>query len=86
MAIERRTIVDQLEYPRAGGTQVRLALMLVDGDKEISSKWHRTYIPADMPAGVQMAAVAEHLEQMGEAPLSMADVAKVYEFHAFVTR
>jgi len=81
--IERKSIIDQLEYPRNGGTGVRIALLIVDGSVEINSRWHRTFIPAGLLASTQMGEVSAHLEQMGEAAISTEDVAKVCAFHAF---
>jgi hypothetical protein len=83
MAIERKSVVDQLEFPRAGGVQVRFALLIVDGDEEISSSWHRTYIPEGMDPALQIAAVNEHLAQMGAAQIDAADIARVAAFCAF---
>jgi hypothetical protein len=79
--LERKSVIDQLEAPRGGGTGVRIALLVVDGANEINCKYHRTFIPADGSAIFQMNEVAAHLADMGEAPLSDSDMAKTIDFH-----
>lgn len=44
MAIEKKTIIDQIEIDRAGRVNVRFGLLLVEDGAEISCKWHRTQI------------------------------------------
>lgn len=83
--LERKSIVDQIEITRECCLQIRLALLIVDGDQEISSKWHRTSIPADAPAnaaGVQMEAVNTHLDSMGEAPVGQPCLDKIAAAYA----
>jgi hypothetical protein len=70
--------------PRNGGTQVRLALLLVEGDTAISSRYHRTSIPAGLAAELQMAEVNSHLESMGEALVSDEDIQRIATFHETV--
>lgn len=83
--IVRMTIVESLEHPRTGGTNVKLALLMVEGLTVIGSpRWHRTFIPGDMEASVQMNEVADGLELMGEAQLSAEELDKIYRFHEFV--
>jgi hypothetical protein len=79
--IERKSIVDQIEIPSGGGVQVRIALMLVEDGKVLSSKWHRTLIPAEISAAEQLAYVNGHLSFMGEAQLSSMDMQRVGLFH-----
>jgi hypothetical protein len=79
--IERKSIVDQIEAPISGGVGIRVALQLVENGVVLSSKWHRTMIPADISPAEQLSYVNDHLEQMGEAKLSTADIQRVGLFH-----
>ncbi len=84
MAIERKSIVDQIEITRGNVLQVRIALLLVDTETgvEVSSKWHRTSVELDGSPVAQMAAVNVHLNQMGEALIAQGDIDKVKLYHA----
>lgn len=79
--ITRRSIVEQIEVPSAGGVQVRIALQLVEDGVVLNSKWHRTYIPVGISPAEQMAYVNEGLASMGEAAISSADIQRVGLFH-----
>lgn len=81
MSIERKTIVDTIEIAVNGAVGVRLALMLVEGDVVLSSKWHRTMIPQEISPAEQLAYVNDHLLQMGEAQLTSTDIQRVGLFH-----
>lgn len=59
--IEKRSIVDQIEITRSGAVQVRFALLLVEDDKEIDSKWHRTVVNPGIDVDLQMGAVNRDL-------------------------
>lgn len=83
MAIKRKTIIDQLEYNCNGTVSVRLALQLAEGDQVISSKWHRTVIPAGIPACLQMAEVNTHLHAMGEERLPNKEILRIEKFCEF---
>ena len=67
--IEKQTILDQIEITRDGTIQVRLALLVLEDDEEISSAWHRTSISPGADPVEQMAAVNVHLQQMNKAPI-----------------
>lgn len=82
MAIERKTVVDQVEVTRNGDLQIRIALLIVDGEKEIGSKWHRTMIPAGHQVDPQMALVNHHLALMGEETVKDEDIAKIKRIQA----
>lgn len=76
--IERKSQIDQTEINfRSGIVQVRIALMLVDGDEVLDTKWHRTSVATRELTEPQFAAVNEHLTQMGWPPVPEADIAKV---------
>lgn len=79
--IERKSIVDQIEIPLGGGVQVRIALQLVENGKVLSSKWHRTMIPAEISPAEQLSYVNDHLTEMGEAVLGSMDMQRVGLFH-----
>lgn len=79
--IERKSIVDQIEVPITGGVMVRLALQLVEDGVVLSSKFHRTIVPADISPAEQMTYVNEHLTKMGEAPVSSDEVQRIGMFH-----
>lgn len=81
MAIEKRTIVAQIEIPVWGGTQVLIHLQLVENGKILSYKNHRTYIPADISPAEQMAHVNDHLTQMGEAKVTSSEIQRIGMFH-----
>jgi len=82
MAIERKTVVDQIEITRDGSIGVRLGLLLVDGDKELSCKWHRTLIPLTVLPEDQLAYVNDHLIEMGEDTLTQEEIADVAAYHS----
>lgn len=79
--IERKSIIDTLEVPVGGGVGVRIALLLVEDGVTLSSKWHRTFIPAGTSPAEQLAYVNSHLAEMGETKLSSADIQRVGLFH-----
>lgn len=75
--IEKKTIIDQIEITRNGTVQVRLGLLLVEDGTEIDSKWHRTAFPPGHDVAAQIAAVNEHLVQMGKTEVSVEDSARI---------
>lgn len=82
MALEKVTIVDQIEIGSMGDVGVRLKLLIVeDGATVLSSRFHRTMIPADVPVAAQMELVNAHLAQMGEAPVDAADLERLEVYH-----
>jgi len=84
--LERKSMVEQIELPSSGGVQVKIALMIVEGDKVLSSSWHRTLVTHGGNAVTQMSYVQAHLSEMGEALLSQEDVARVVAAHAFAVQ
>lgn len=83
--IERKSVVEQVEVPLSGGVGVRIALLLVEDGKVLSSKWHRAMIPAEISPAEQLAYVNDHLAHMGEAQLTSADIQRVGLFHKLAT-
>jgi hypothetical protein len=45
MAIEKKTIIDQIEIARDGTVQIRFALLLLEDGVEVHSTWHRSSVP-----------------------------------------
>lgn len=76
--IEKKTILDQIEVTRPGDVQFRLALVLLEDGKEISSQWHRSVIPAEGGnADLQIAAVNAHLSAMGWPSIEASGRARI---------
>ena len=75
--ITKQTVVDQIEITRNGALQIRIALELVEDGAVLSNKWHRTAVEPGGDVGAQIAAVNEHLAQMGKQPVNAADIAKI---------
>jgi hypothetical protein len=73
MALTRKTVVDQIEIRRDGSTNIRFGLLILDGDEEIQTSWHRTSVPAGGNVDTQIAAVESHLETMGHPAIETAD-------------
>lgn len=87
--IERKTIVDRIEITREGAMQVRIGLLLVDGDKELGCKWHRAMIQdPSAPNAVTLAMyeVNTHLVKMGEEPVGQEDIDKLVAHAALTTK
>lgn len=74
--IEKKTTVDQIEV-RDSSVQIRFGLLLVDGDTELQSKWHRTAVEQGGNIDAQIAAVNEHLAQMGYGPVPGSGVERI---------
>lgn len=75
--IKKQTVLDQIEITRNGVIQIRLGLELVEDDKILSNKWHRTLIEPAGDIKAQFALVNSHLEMMNEAAVSEADIGKI---------
>lgn len=77
--ITQKTLLNQIEITGTA-VQIRFELCVFNGDKQVSSRWHRAAVPLDAPNdGVdqQIEAVNLHLVAMGEQPVSSEDVAKI---------
>jgi hypothetical protein len=84
--LARKTIVDQIEITRDNLVQVRLCLLIVDGDTEVNSRYHRTSIPPEGDPAAQMAFVNSHLATMGEEPVAQADIDRIVAFHGLANQ
>ena len=67
MAIERKTVLDQIEITHCGVVQVRFLKMLSDGDKVLWKEPHRATIEPGVTVDFVMEQVNAHLEEMGAA-------------------
>lgn len=74
--LERKTLIDQIEV-RETCVQIRLGLLIVDGDQELQRTWHRTAIEADTDVDAQIAAVNTHLATMGCEPVPEAGLVRI---------
>lgn len=87
--IERKTALEQLEPNfQTGVLGVKIAFLLVENDKELDRKWHRTAIPVDVDPAQQMTAVNAHLAIMDPPmpTLSQADIDFVVQCHALLVQ
>lgn len=82
MSIVQESVVNQIEISEVNDLTVRIELRVVNGSKVISSRWHRASFDKDIANSVdlQMAEVNKHLIEMGEAPVSAEDIAKIKKF------
>lgn len=66
--IEKKTVIERIEILSNGSFQVRFAKLIVDDDKIVGApQWHRTAFDPGTELDPLLAAVNDHLEQMGEA-------------------
>ena len=66
--IEKKTVIERIEILAGGSIHVRFAKLIVDGDKIIGpSQWHRCALDPGTELEPLLAAINNHLEQMGEA-------------------
>lgn len=80
---ERKSVLEQPEINRSGVLQIKIALLLVDGETESLYSWHRTAIPLDGDVQTQMDFVNAHLALMEPPlpPVSQQDIDRVKECH-----
>lgn len=84
MAIERKTVVDQIEITREGVVRVRLGLLLVEDGAELACSWHRLAIDENTDIDATFDAVNEDLVLgKGCKPVEVADIARVKDYAAF---
>lgn len=57
MAIEKRTVIDQIEITQGDVIQIRFALQLVEDGVVINSSWHRTTVPPGVDPQMMIDAV-----------------------------
>lgn len=84
--LARKSTVDQIEVDRNNNVNVRLVLLIVDGEQEVSSRYHRTSIPPEGDPAAQMSYVNQHLAAMGEEPVPQADIDRIAAFHALANQ
>lgn len=84
--IERTTILEQCEVHRSGVLMVKLALLILEGDKVLANSWHRTSIPLEVDPVAQMVAVNYHLKEMGATELGEEDIDCIVEFHELMVK
>lgn len=77
MALAKDSIIDQIELLSSGHVQIRIKLIITDGDSVVAEKFHRTAFPPEVSPEAQMAAVNAHLAAMGEALLSDEDLSRL---------
>lgn len=65
---EKKTVIERIKILASGSIQLRFAKMIVDGDKIVGApQWHRCALDPGTDIDAMMAAINNHLEQMGEA-------------------
>lgn len=86
MAIERKTIIDQIEITGGGEVRTRFGLLLVEGDKVLSVNYHRTIFDVGSPncVALTMYSVNTHLVSMGEQPLPQEQIDRIAAHVALV--
>jgi hypothetical protein len=84
--IERKTLVEQPELHRSGLLMIKIAMLVVEGDSEISCNWHRTAVGLDGDAQQQMDFVNAHLASMEPPmpPVSQEDIDFIVACHALL--
>lgn len=75
--IQKKTIVDQIEITSHGVVQVRLALLVVEGENIIAKDYHRTVIEPGISPDDQFALVNQHLVSMNKEPVSDSEMIAV---------
>ena len=70
MTIEKQASINQIEIVEDGTLQIRCGLMLVEDGAIISNKWHRTCIEPGQAVAAQIAAVNDHLAELGWPPVT----------------
>lgn len=75
--VDKRAILDALEFGPDGLVSVRLRKQVVFEGEVLKDEFHRTVIPHGTDAAKQMGLVNAHLEQMGYSPVPDGDIAVV---------
>ena len=75
--IEKKTLIDQIELTQSGRIQIRFALLLVDGDEILDSKWHRAALDVGDDVDAYMGIVNAHLASMGKVPADAASIDRI---------
>lgn len=80
--LERKTVVDLIEVHRDDSLGVRLALLVVDGEKELACQYHRVLFYPGQCVSTLMKEVNECLVGEGEEPVSAYDIFRIEEHMA----
>lgn len=76
--MEILTVLNQVEFNLAANLiQIRLQLLVKNGDAVLSSTWHRTAIGPDTSVEAQMQAVNTNLASMGFPPITQEDIDRI---------
>jgi predicted nucleotidyltransferase len=84
--IYRKTVLEQPELHRSGLLQIKLGLLMVEDNAELSCAWHRTAITLDGDVQVVMDAVNAHLAIMEPPmpPLPQEDIDFIKQCHVLL--
>lgn len=84
--IYRKTVLEQPELHRSGLLQIKLSLLLVEDEVELSSQWHRTAVELTGDVQQQMDFVNAHLAVMEPPmpPLPQEDIDFIKQCHALL--
>lgn len=77
MALAYKTVLDNITLCRDGSLNIRLGLLVIDGDKEVSCNWHRFAAGPDEDPLVQLQEVTGNIAESGYPALSVEDVATI---------
>lgn len=77
VAIEKQTVLNQIEITETGVVQVRLGLRIVEDDVEIASQWYRSSIEPGVDVDECVAAINKTLSAQGKKTLREADETKI---------
>ena len=82
--ITQQTVLDKIEINSDGSIGIRLTLLVLNNDTEISRAYHRTMINPGDDIPTQMQAVNDNLAAMGDQPVSDADIQSIVD-HSGIT-
>lgn len=77
MAIEKKLEIDQIELKGDGSVSVRFNLLLVEGDKVLSAKYHRVAVDSTEAVGGPLGEVRAALQREGWGLLGADEIADV---------
>lgn len=77
--LERKTVVDQIEIRRDGSVGVRLALLIVDGAKEVGKEYHRVSFDGSADVAALFDDLNGALQENGHEPVSQPDILRIME-------
>lgn len=76
--LEKKTILSQIECTSTGVIGIRLKKVIMDGDLEISSEYHRTTLAPGGSLDAQIAAVNDNLKNAyGYPAIAVATVERI---------